>query len=90
LVEVKTRSIVRFANGFDVLRDGESLIRFEEDKIQPNRTNRIKLGCPIVTLPVHGSINGRTLPLHGIACECIQAIKLVNWLLKIIVDGDLL
>ena len=26
------------------------------DKDQPNRTNRIKLGCPIVILPTHGSL----------------------------------
>ena len=31
------------------------------DKTQPNRTNR-----PIVILPVHGSFDSRTLPLHGI------------------------
>ena len=36
------------------------------DKIQPNRTNRIKLGCLIVILPVHGLLADRTLPLHGI------------------------
>ena len=36
------------------------------DMIQPNRTNRIKLGCPIVILLVHGSLGGRTLPLHEI------------------------
>jgi len=36
------------------------------DKIQPNRTNRIKWRCPMVILPVHGSLHGRTLPLHGI------------------------
>ena len=35
------------------------------DKIQPNRTNRIKLGCPIIILLVHGSLDGRTLSLHG-------------------------
>jgi len=36
------------------------------DKIQSNRTNQIKLGCPIVILPVHGSHDGTTLPFHGI------------------------
>ena len=36
------------------------------DKTQSNRTNRIKLGYLIVILPVRGSLDGRTLPLHGI------------------------
>ena len=36
------------------------------DKIPPNRTNRIMLGCPMVILLVHGSLDGWTLPLHGI------------------------
>ena len=31
-----------------------------------NRTNRIKLRCPIIILLVHGSLNGRTLPREGI------------------------
>ena len=40
------------------------------DKIQSNnRTNRIKLRCPIVTSPVHGSPDGRTLPFHGYPFE---------------------
>ena len=44
------------------------------DKIQLNRTNQIKLGCLIVILSVHGSLDGRTLPLHGIMYSLFATI----------------
>jgi len=56
------------------------------DKNQPNRTNRIKLGCPIVISPMHGSLAGRTLlawdrNLTFLLKQCFQILIPLTYLL---------
>jgi len=53
------------------------------DKVA-NKTNRVKLGYPMIVLPAHESPGGRTLPLQGIGVEATELNVQKELLLNVI------